>query len=124
VISRRAKYILVGSAGIILFASCVAALSSPSADTRKDRITPVVTTTTASPVTSTSSITEPIETTEPPVQTTQAPEPVVIETTNKPSQIYYGSCSEVRQAGAAPLSQGEPGYRAGLDRDSDGMACE
>src|SRR5207302_1787123 len=27
-------------------------------------------------------------------------------------------------AGAAPLLRGEPGYRAGLDRDGDGVACE
>jgi hypothetical protein len=29
-----------------------------------------------------------------------------------------------RAAGAAPLRVGEPGYRSGLDRDSDGVACE
>ncbi|WP_444543648.1 excalibur calcium-binding domain-containing protein [Nocardia aobensis] len=27
-------------------------------------------------------------------------------------------------AGAAPLHGGEPGYRPGLDRDGDGVACE
>ncbi|MFN0026377.1 MAG: excalibur calcium-binding domain-containing protein, partial [Acidimicrobiales bacterium] len=26
--------------------------------------------------------------------------------------------------GAAPLYTGDPGYRAALDRDSDGVACE
>ncbi|HYJ76391.1 MAG TPA: excalibur calcium-binding domain-containing protein [Kineosporiaceae bacterium] len=29
-----------------------------------------------------------------------------------------------RQEGAAPLHVGDPGYRPGLDRDGDGVACE
>ena len=29
-----------------------------------------------------------------------------------------------KAAGAAPLTVGEPGYRPGLDRDGDGVACE
>ncbi|MGQ0777929.1 MAG: excalibur calcium-binding domain-containing protein [Pseudonocardiales bacterium] len=32
--------------------------------------------------------------------------------------------AEAHGAGAAPLYAGEPGYRAGLDRDGDGVACE
>ncbi|HEY5183070.1 MAG TPA: excalibur calcium-binding domain-containing protein [Dermatophilaceae bacterium] len=38
--------------------------------------------------------------------------------------MYYKNCDAVRAAGAAPLYRGEPGYRAGLDRDNDGVACE
>ncbi|ARD42734.1 hypothetical protein B6G06_04365 [Actinomyces gaoshouyii] len=37
---------------------------------------------------------------------------------------YYSNCKEARAAGAAPLYRGEPGYRPGLDRDGDGIACE
>jgi hypothetical protein len=37
---------------------------------------------------------------------------------------YYANCTEARSAGAAPVYEGEPGYRAGLDRDHDGVACE
>ncbi|MDT4970315.1 MAG: hypothetical protein QOG22_458 [Pseudonocardiales bacterium] len=37
---------------------------------------------------------------------------------------YYPNCAAVRAAGRAPLHRGEPGYRAGLDRDNDGVACE
>ncbi|WP_262387046.1 excalibur calcium-binding domain-containing protein [Streptomyces sp. TRM49041] len=37
---------------------------------------------------------------------------------------YYRNCDAVRAAGAAPLHRGSPGYRAGLDRDGDGVACE
>ncbi|MFC5595951.1 excalibur calcium-binding domain-containing protein [Deinococcus cellulosilyticus] len=40
------------------------------------------------------------------------------------SGVYYANCDEVRAAGKAPLYRGQPGYRAGLDRDNDGIACE
>ena len=40
------------------------------------------------------------------------------------SGTYYASCKEARAAGAAPLYLGESGYRAELDRDHDGIACE
>lgn len=40
------------------------------------------------------------------------------------SDVYFSSCAEARAAGAAPLRRGDPGYRAGLDRDDDGVACE
>lgn len=38
--------------------------------------------------------------------------------------VYYQNCDEVRRAGQAPLHRGDPGYRSGLDRDDDGLACE
>ena len=38
--------------------------------------------------------------------------------------VYYANCAAARAAGAAPLYAGQPGYRAGLDRDHDGVACE
>ncbi|MFC6359788.1 excalibur calcium-binding domain-containing protein [Luteococcus peritonei] len=37
---------------------------------------------------------------------------------------YYKNCAAARAAGVAPLHRGDPGYRAGLDRDDDGVACE
>ncbi|MCX7645462.1 MAG: excalibur calcium-binding domain-containing protein [Rhodobacteraceae bacterium] len=37
---------------------------------------------------------------------------------------YYPNCTAARRAGAAPIRLGEPGYRGGLDRDRDGIACE
>lgn len=40
------------------------------------------------------------------------------------SELYFKNCSEARAAGAAPLRRGQPGYRAALDRDNDGVACE
>lgn len=41
-----------------------------------------------------------------------------------PQTGYYPSCDAARAAGAAPLHAGDPGYRRGLDRDGDGIACE
>ena len=38
--------------------------------------------------------------------------------------VYYPNCTAARAAGAAPIYQGEPGYRRKLDRDGDGVACE
>lgn len=40
------------------------------------------------------------------------------------SDVYYKNCTAARAAGAAPIYQGQPGYRAALDRDRDGVACE
>ena len=39
-------------------------------------------------------------------------------------RVHYPNCAAARAAGAAPLRRGDPGYRAGLDRDGDGVACE
>jgi hypothetical protein len=38
--------------------------------------------------------------------------------------VYFENCDAARAAGAAPIYRGEPGYRPGLDRDGDGVACE
>lgn len=37
---------------------------------------------------------------------------------------YYSNCDEAREAGVAPINEGEDGYRSGLDREGDGIACE
>jgi hypothetical protein len=41
-----------------------------------------------------------------------------------PAPVYYENCDAVRAAGAAPLYADQPGYRAGLDGNSDGVACQ
>lgn len=51
-----------------------------------------------------------------PVQPAPQPDP--------PAGAYYANCAAARAAGAAPLYAGRPGYRSGLDRDGDGVACE
>lgn len=38
--------------------------------------------------------------------------------------VTYKNCTAVREAGAAPLYKGDPGYSTKLDRDGDGVACE
>ena len=43
--------------------------------------------------------------------------------TSKPA-VYYASCEAAQAAGLAPLRTGDPGYRAALDTDGDGVACE
>ncbi|MGV0837124.1 GmrSD restriction endonuclease domain-containing protein [Mycolicibacterium thermoresistibile] len=40
------------------------------------------------------------------------------------STVYYPNCRAAREAGAAPIFAGQPGYRTGLDGDGDGIACE
>ena len=52
------------------------------------------------------------------------PAPVVEAAPAPSSSAYYDNCSAARAAGAAPLYVGDPGYRSGLDRDNDGVACE
>ena len=37
---------------------------------------------------------------------------------------YYKNCSAARDAGAAPVMKGDPGYGPHLDRDDDGIGCE
>lgn len=51
-----------------------------------------------------------------------APQPVA--PAPAPVSAYYANCAAARAAGAAPLYRGDPGYRAALDRDNDGVACE
>jgi hypothetical protein len=57
--------------------------------------------------------------------------PLIDPATSKPAKtkapaktVYYSNCAEARSAGAAPLRRGDAGYRSGLDRDNDGIACE
>jgi hypothetical protein len=38
--------------------------------------------------------------------------------------VYYRNCADAAAAGAAPIQAGQPGYRAELDLDGDGVACE
>lgn len=56
--------------------------------------------------------------------TTPEAAPAIQQADAYDDSVYYNSCREAREAGAAPLSRGEPGYRPGLDADGDGEACE
>ena len=48
------------------------------------------------------------------------------ETRTRPPQPgdNWSGCDAARAAGTAPIYRGEPGYRVGMDGDSDGIACE
>jgi outer membrane biosynthesis protein TonB len=52
------------------------------------------------------------------------PEPAPPPAPEPDRHAYYKNCDAARAAGAAPILRGEPGYRSGLDRDDDGIACE
>lgn len=55
---------------------------------------------------------------------TDPPETSPPKTSPPTPSVYYSSCADAKAAGAAPLYRGDPGYRSGLDRDNDGVACE
>lgn len=74
-----------------------------------------------------------------PEPTTEEPEPAPEEPTEEPAEepaapapapepapapVHFSSCKQAREAGAAPLYRGDPGYNPKLDRDNDGVACE
>lgn len=39
-------------------------------------------------------------------------------------RTYYASCAAARADGKRNIRRGQAGYRRGLDRDNDGIACE
>jgi hypothetical protein len=45
-------------------------------------------------------------------------------TTLSAGGVYYPNCAAARAAGVTPIRRGQAGYRSGLDRDHDGIACE
>jgi micrococcal nuclease len=66
---------------------------------------------------------------DPDVDRPSTPRPAVPRTPAEESSggggpAYYPNCAAARAAGAAPIRAGEPGYRAALDRDRDGTACD
>lgn len=62
----------------------------------------------------------PVEEHPAPVEVPPAPveEPAPVE------HVSYENCTAVREAGAAPIRVGDPGYAKHLDRDGDGIGCE
>ncbi|MFJ1673210.1 excalibur calcium-binding domain-containing protein [Streptomyces bottropensis] len=70
-------------------------------------------------------VTETATVTATPVPPPQETDPEPMEpTTAPPADVYYENCDAARDAGAAPVYAGEPGYGPHLDRDGDGVACE
>jgi hypothetical protein len=118
----------------------LALLVAPSVACGDDEEDPgVVTTTTDAPTTS-----RQVPTTRPPSTTTTRP-PTTPTTEEPPVTVggadtdliqpaatdivpepppFYPNCDAVRAAGAAPIHNGQPGYRRGLDSDGNGTGCE
>ena len=105
----------------------VAPTPSPSPTTKSPSPTPTTTSPTPTPTpepepTSEAPAPEPAQ----PERQEQAPAPAVVHQEQRAPepQTYYANCAAARAAGAAPIYQGQPGYRSGLDRDGDGIACD
>jgi len=54
-----------------------------------------------------------------PLPPTPVPPPAPI-----PAPASFQNCTDVRNAGRAPIYRGEPGFRDRFDRDGDGIGCE
>lgn len=39
-------------------------------------------------------------------------------------EVHFENCTQAREAGAAPVKKGDPGYGPHLDRDGDGVGCQ
>ena len=66
----------------------------------------------------------PPQTGTPSLEAGTAAHPALPSTPQPSSEVYYVNCAAARAAGAAPIRRGQPGYRAALDGDRDGVACE
>lgn len=60
----------------------------------------------------------------PPPQQTSTAVPIVPFMPSTGDDVYYRSCAAARADGRSNIPAGAPGYRPGLDRDGDGVACE
>ncbi|NNH72030.1 excalibur calcium-binding domain-containing protein [Nocardia uniformis] len=49
------------------------------------------------------------------------PKPSTSESEPRP---YYVNCTQVQREESGPLLAGQPGYRPGLDKDGNGIACD
>ena len=61
---------------------------------------------------------------EPTEEPAEEPAPPAPAPKPSPAPVHFTSCKQAREAGAAPLYRGDPGYSSNLDRDNDGVACE
>lgn len=129
-------------AGALLLTGCSSSVRAPkpgpsaSSSTSVSASPSVSATPSSSPSASATPSESPTPTVTPsPVPTTEAPVPAPaapvseapaqqVQQAPARSSVYYETCADARAAGAAPLHRGEPGYRPGLDKDGDGVACE
>lgn len=118
------------SAGLNAGGETAEQVAAPAVMTTVTASAAPVTATSTTTATATVSVTTTV--TPPPVTTTVTAPPAVEKPLGLVAQpepapqeeAYYKNCDAARAAGAAPIREGEPGYRSGLDRDDDGIACD
>lgn len=143
-----APALVAGGVGVAMLLAQIDGVGSDSSPTRS---TPSSTTPSPYPTWTTTPTWTPSTTTERPIPTTTvpttsaAPTPTTETTTvyvlppaaPEPStavpiaplapsrgDVYYRSCAAAHADGRSNIPIGSPGYRPGLDRDGDGVACE
>lgn len=116
---------VLGVLGVLTLCVCGVALFAPDQDTDKTADSPEAAALqqSASTTPQTATATPKVEatTTAKPTRTTTKPKPSPSRTASKsPKAVYYANCD----AAPGELGRTDPGYRKGLDRDGDGVACE
>lgn len=94
-----------------------------SAPTTAPRV--VVPTSTAKPVSTPRAV--PTSTSKPKPAVTPKPTPKPQAVVQKPApapRVSFRNCTDVRNAGAAPIRRGDPGFQSKFDADGDGVGCE
>lgn len=127
-VNRKKMIIVFGGCALATLALCCCGVqllpSSPPAGPRNAGTSSAA----ASPSASPSLTASPSPSRSPSPSPTPTRSPAPAKTSEEPEEpegnAYYASCAEARRAGVTPLYRGDPGYRSGLDRDKDGVACE
>jgi len=112
------KTALIAVAASVLLASCSTAQPRPVEEPFRVVETPTSTADTASPHPHKKPKAKPTAHPNKTMRAKKSPAPV------RRKETYYANCAAAREAGAAPLHRGDPGYSRKLDRDGDGSACE
>jgi len=82
---------------------------------------------TTTPVQNTTGTTQAPVATQPPAEPVVTPAPTsapVVTNPPAPQPVSYANCTAVRNAGAAPIKVGDPGWDSKFDGDGDGVGCE
>ncbi|MFC3739412.1 excalibur calcium-binding domain-containing protein [Paractinoplanes deccanensis] len=124
--------VTLGVVGVLVLCLCGVAVFAPDSDPNdKDQpeqtaaaqdVAEVPTTLPAAPTTTAPTSAAPATTQAAKAPATTKPTPTRKPTTKPTTKkaVYYATCAEA----PGPLRVGDPGYRKGLDRDGDGVACE
>ncbi|WP_026536368.1 excalibur calcium-binding domain-containing protein [Arthrobacter sp. H14] len=58
-----------------------------------------------------------------PAPETEEPTPETDRAPAAPGDVYHENCTAARDASAAPVHRGDPGYATHLDSEGDGIGC-